>query len=277
MILDSHKSVNSSNTALAARTAEGCTNLNCEAKKRTTHTTPNFYWPGGGKEGQFPPNFGQRSKANTTNSTLAAAKTTTANSTMTNLTTEHFALSVRIPNTPGQSGVLINDGPINLLTKAFISKAFLSFDKGSIPTFMDSGASDTMFVSQEAFSDYKPIESCVGDSAKAENRGFEIIGEGTITQTYRVNGRDKCITYTCALHTPTLNANLVSISALDNAGLTVTFGQGKGEARKPDGTIVLARKNMNGMYLLDPVDSPPNTTLAMKSLSQSTSLEQWHR
>ena len=277
MILDSHKSVNSSNTALAACTAEGCTNPNCKAKKQTTHTTPNCYWPGGGKEVQFPPNSGQRSKANTANSTLAAANTTTANSTTTNLTTEHFALSVRILNTPGQSGVLINDGPINSPTKAFISKAFLSFDKGSIPTFMDSGASDTMFVSQEVFSDYKPIESHVGDSAKAKNGGFEIIGEGTVTQTYRVDGRDKCITYTRALHTPTLNANLVSISALDNAGLTVTFGQGKGEARKPDGTVVLAGKNMNGMYLLDPVDSLPNTTLAMKSQSQSISLEQWHR
>ena len=107
MILDSRKSVNSSNTALAARTAEGCMNPNCKAKKQTTHTTPNCYWPGGGKEGQFPPNFGQRSKANTANSTLAAANTTTANSTMTNSTTEHFALSVHIPNTPGQSGVLI--------------------------------------------------------------------------------------------------------------------------------------------------------------------------
>ena len=69
----------------------------------------------------------------------------------------------------------------------------------------------------------------------------------------------------------------MSISALDNTGLTVTFGQGKGEARKPDRTIVLAGKNMNGMYLLDLVDSLPDTTLAMKSLSQSTSLEQWHR
>ena len=26
--------------------------------------TANFYWPGGGEEGQFPPNFGQRNQAN---------------------------------------------------------------------------------------------------------------------------------------------------------------------------------------------------------------------
>ena len=99
-----------------------------------------------------------------------------------------------------------------------------------------------------------PIKSCLGDSAKAENGGFEIIGKGTVTQKYRVDGKEKAMTYTRALHTPTLNANLVSISALDNAGLTVNFGQGLGVARKPDGTVVLAGKNMNGMYLLDSVD-----------------------
>ena len=58
-------STNSSNTVLAVQTtSEGCTNPNCKAKKRSTHTTANCYWPGGGKEGQFPPNFGQRNRAN---------------------------------------------------------------------------------------------------------------------------------------------------------------------------------------------------------------------
>ena len=139
---------------------------------------------------------------------------------------------------------------------------------------MDSRASDTMFVSREAFADYTPIESRLGDSAKAENGGFEIIGEGTVTQKYRVDGKEKAVTYTRALHTPTLNANLISISALDNAGLTVTFGQGMGVARKPDGTVILAGKNVNGMYLLDSVD---RNALAMTSQSKPSSLEQWHR
>jgi len=58
----------SSNTVLVARTADLCINPNCKAKKRSTHTTENCYWPGGGKEGQFPPNFGQRSRANATTS-----------------------------------------------------------------------------------------------------------------------------------------------------------------------------------------------------------------
>jgi hypothetical protein len=102
------------------------------------------------------------------------------------------------------------------------------------------------------------------------------VGEGTVNQKYRVDGREKSVTYTRALHTPTLNANLISVGVLDNAGLTVTFGQGKGVARKDNGTVVLAGTKTDGMYLLDPVKES-RTPIAMKSLSQSIPLGQWHR
>ena len=87
--------------------------------------------------------------------------------------------------------------------------------------------------------------------AKAEDGGFEIVGEGDIVQHYQVDGKEREITYTHALHTPTLNANLVSVSALDKAGLTTIFANGKGVIQNP--------------------------SFAMTSLSQPTSLEQWHQ
>ena len=124
---------NPSSTVLTARVTEGCSNPNCEAKKRSTHTTANCYWPGGGKEGQFPPNFGQRNRVN-------AAVTTPSNATPTSSQPEHFVLSARNMDTPGRSGVLIDnahhdgDSP-----GALISRGFQSFQKGKIPTFMDSG------------------------------------------------------------------------------------------------------------------------------------------
>jgi hypothetical protein len=72
---------NSLNTVLAVKTNEACTNPNCKAKKWSTHTVANCYWPGGGKEGQFPPNFGQRNRANAaTNGSLQSQP-------------EHFVLS----------------------------------------------------------------------------------------------------------------------------------------------------------------------------------------
>src|ERR1700678_1772201 len=72
-----NKGGSSSNTVLAARTNEPCTNPNCKAKKPSTHTLANCYWPGGGKEGQFPPGFGQRARANATTSTPMTAVSNT--------------------------------------------------------------------------------------------------------------------------------------------------------------------------------------------------------
>jgi GAG-pre-integrase domain len=233
--------------------------------------------------------------ANTTNSTANPTnptdKPTNPTSNPANSTTEHFALSASIKGTSGRSGILIDDddnpiivpartddGLITIPSKALISKAFMSFGQGKVPTFMDSGASDMMFVSKGSFTDYKPIDTRVGDSAKAVNGGFGIVGEGTVVQKYRVDGKEKSVTYTKALHTPTLNTNLISVGVLDKAGLTVTFCQGKGAwvARKANGTTVLAGPNVDGMYLLDPVNES-HTPTAMKSLSKSVSLEQWHR
>ena len=79
------------------------------------------------------------------------------------------------------------------------------------------------------------------------------------------------------LHTPTLNANLISVSTLDKARLLTTFGQGKGVARKTDGTIVLAGKGVNGMYLPETVENKPTPPLVMASLSQPVAVDQWHR
>ena len=272
---------NSSNTVLAARSVEGCTNPQCKARKRSSHKTSDCYWPGGGKEGQFPANFGQRSKANITASNPAAPSTPTPTTSSTPGQADHFVLLAQISSTPGQSGVVIDnpsdvDDP-DFPHKALISKGFQNFEKGKIPTFLDSGASDTMFVSKEAFSKYKPVNSRVGDSAKAKDGDFEIIGEGDVVQRYVVDGNERKITYTRALHTPSLNANLISVGALDNAGLITTFGNGKGVTTKADGTVVLAGKNVNGMYLLETLDGSSHVPLALSSLSQTTTLEQWHR
>ena len=189
---------------------------------------------------------------------------------------EHFVLSACILDTPGQSGVLI-DAPTDHPPIALISQGFQTFQKGKVPTFMDSSASDTMFVSRDAFTEYEPITPQVDDSAKAENGSFEIVGEGDVVQRYQVNGEEWEITYTRALHTPALNANLVSVGALDKAGLTMNFGDGKGITMKVNGTIVLTSQNINGMYILEAIDPSPNVPFMMTSLSQPTSLKQWHR
>jgi len=174
-------------------TSSGCTNPNCKAKKRTTHTTANCYWPGGGKEGQFPPNFGQRTRAN--------VATTIGD------VSEHFVLSARVTSTLSNSGVLIHEHDSS--PTVLVNRGFQGFTETEVPTFMDSGASDTMFVSKDAFTKYTATTPRTGGTAKAVDGGFEIVGEGSVTKTYLVDGRAKTITFTRALHTPTLNANLI--------------------------------------------------------------------
>ena len=104
---------NLSNTVLAAQMNDGCTNPNCKAKKQSTHTTANCYWPGGGKEGQFPPNFGQRNWAN------AGTSTPTQNP----FKAEHFVLSAWIPDNHYHSGILIDElvdhSPMALISRGF--------------------------------------------------------------------------------------------------------------------------------------------------------------
>lgn len=139
-------------------------------------------------------------------------------------------------DTSGESRVLVDDELIGLeQSMGLISKGFQKFQEGEIPTFMDSGASDMMFVSKESFNGYKSIAPQTGDSAKVVDGDFEIVGKGTVVQCYLVDGQEQDITYTHALHTPTLNANLNSISTFDQASLTTTFGNSKGTIKKPDG------------------------------------------
>ena len=200
----------------------------------------------------------------TSGAPIAAATSTTGQ-------VENFVLSVHVPGSPGRSGVLI-DNPTDYPHMALISKGFQNFGK-EIPTFMDSGMSNTMFVSREMFTEYMLTASWVGDSAKSVDRGFKIVSEGNVIQQYCVNGKECTVTYTCALHIPALNANLISISAFDRAGLTTTFSNGQGIIQRTDGTVVLAGKNVNGMYILETIN---DILLTMNSMSQPTSLKQWH-
>ena len=57
----------------------------------------------------------------------------------------------------------------------------------------------------------------------------------------------------------------------------MNFSDGKGITTKVDGTIVLISQNVNGMYILEAIDPSLNVPFTMTSLSQPTSLEQWHR
>jgi hypothetical protein len=55
---------------------------------------------------------------------------------------------------------------------------------------MNSGASNIIFVSRDVFTEYKSVTSRKGDSAKADNGGFEIVGKGNVVQHYQVDRKE---------------------------------------------------------------------------------------
>lgn len=96
----------SQSQALAAAGApapvHGCCNPDCKARDKTRHTTENCYWPGGGKEGQFPPNFGQPRHAN---------QATSGNNTADGM--RHFVLAAHTATVDvdrDDEGLIIEDG-----------------------------------------------------------------------------------------------------------------------------------------------------------------------
>jgi hypothetical protein len=89
------------------------------------------------------------------------------------------------------------------------------------------------------------------------------------------------ITFTHAVHTPDLIANLISISKLDKAKCWALFGGGgvtfydihEGQER-----TLMRGTGSNGMYLLHVEPRAPTThALTAQSLNKPTNLEVWHR
>lgn len=93
------------------------------------------------------------------------------------------------PDSPGQLGILIDNETIDVPVM-LISQGFQNFEKRKIPTFMDLDASDTMFVSRNAFTKYELTVPCARDFAKAIDGKPKIIGEGNVVQYHQVNGKE---------------------------------------------------------------------------------------
>ncbi len=156
---------------------------------------------------------------------------------------------------------------------AFVTTTFEGRTPSVTLTFMDSGASDYFFRNREDFTEYTPVAFRTGSSAVEGKGTFEILGQGTATKTFRLDGKDIKLTFKNALHSPSLAANLISVSALDKAGLSTVFSNGRAAVRDRSGKEVFAGRGSDGMYVLDAAPTPQ----AMSSRSSPTSLCNWHR
>ncbi|PBK96026.1 hypothetical protein ARMGADRAFT_1077541 [Armillaria gallica] len=124
---------------------------------------------------------------------------------------------------------------------AFVTTTFEGCTPSVTLTFMDSGTSNYFFRNREDFVEYTPVAFHTGSSAIEGKGTFEILGQGTATKTFRLDGKDIKLTFKNALHSPSLAANLISVSALDKAGLSTVFSNGGATVHDRSGKEVFAR------------------------------------
>ncbi len=280
-------------TAFAAATGKRhCTNPKCKAKDRSSHWVIDCYWEGGGKEGQFPPGFGQRKKQS-----QAQANQTSSNTPATTPSTSHVVLAAWTDGVESDSSIIVSiDGEDNSINDplpslspcicpvayvvdapvadtATVSRTFEGVKSTISLTFLDSGASDHFFRDRDDFAEYESLPYRTGKSALASEGDFPIVGKGTVTRTYDVEGKKITLTFKNALHAPSLSANLISVSQFDRGGYYSLFGGGRVVITKGlGGTPILHGRGSSGMYVLDSSQS-----VAMLSTSAPVDLQTWHR
>jgi len=278
-----------------------CTNPNC---KHRGHTIEVCYWPGEGKEGQFPPGFGKRGG---TRGTAVGTRQGSSHQTPTaNVAkAEEEDKQTFAFMTMGDSDIKVQPPPPPEIAMSSNSHKSYSCNKTtnqdqrskgvrvgndqtsgdpvifhakteSRLTLIDSGASDHCFVDKSMFSSYTPLINPSEGLSAGEGSVFSIIGKGDVKfQTY-INGRVRNIILEDVLHTPELRSNLISVSKLEMKGTAVIFKDGKAIVELADSSRVLSAVKSGNMYIVKIVQSSPEAFIA-QSNQKPTSFDTWHR
>ena len=280
-----------------------CTNPNCW---HHGHTIEMCYWPGGGKEGQFPLGFGKRggfrgSAANTRQggfkpqSTINTTSTNEENdqvfacmtvgdsefkvATSSNLNGNHSP-----DHTPSSSSVY-NQSIHN--TERGIDQRDISgelplvcythtINKANTPTLLDSGASDHCFTNILLFTSYNPFKQPMPGLTAEEGLTFNIVGKGSVKLQAIVNGKRETITFDDALYTPGFRSNLISMARLSIKGAEAHFRDNKIIIRAKDRTDIMMATCSRLLYVVKVDDIQP-TAFTTQLKQKPTTFPTWHR
>jgi len=219
-----------------------CTNPNCQRRR---HTIEMCYWEGRGKEGQFPPGFRKRGslKGSTSSTRQGSLKPIlTAHIMITNykvdqvftcITMEDTEFKVftainldkpQIPNNnvlPSSSNQLqqksnvIDKGELRVsLGKSPLVCCTDPTNKSSIPTLLDSGASNHCFVDMSLFTSYTLFDQPTPGLTAEKGLTFNIAGKGNVKLQTDVNGKKRTITFNDVLYTSGFQYNLISLARI---------------------------------------------------------------
>jgi hypothetical protein len=157
-------------------------------------------------------------------------------------------------------------------------------DTPRLPSFLDSGATDTCVRSRKRFTTYR-LEAIEGNTAVG---GFRVVGTGRARFDVRIEDGSTHTILLDAIHTPDFTMNLISVPKLDKRGLVGAIGGGRLTVSSRDGTRIIdgvLTKTEGGreLYEVEVVDTLDEegdgviAAIAGRNRDQPTDLETWHR
>ena len=265
------------------------------------------YWPGGGKEGQFPPGFGKRggfrgSAANTwqegfkslptTNTTTTGEESNQISACMTMgdsefkvLTTSTLNEIYRPDNRTPPSFSIINqqthntmgvEGLNDISGEIPLACHIDPINKTAIPTLLDSGTSDHCFADLSLFTSYTLFEQPSPGLTTEEELTFNVVGKGSVKLQTNINGQRRTITFNNALYTPGFRSNLISVARLSTKGAEAHFKNNKAVIKTKNGTDIISATQSGLLYVVD-MDKIQPTAFMAQSKQKPTSFATWHR
>jgi len=265
------------------------------------------YWEGGGKEGQFPPGFRKRGglKGSASNTRQGSFKPTPTTHTMiTNpevdqvfvcMTIEDTKFKVpaatnldklQIPNDnvppsssnqPQQKHDAIDKGELRvLLGESPIVCHADPTNKSSIPTLLDSGASDHCFADMSLFTSYTLFDQPTPGLTAEKGLTFKVAGKGNVKLQTDINGIKRIITFHDVLYTPSFQYNLISLARMSIKGAEICFKDNKATVKTNTGVSIISATRSGQLYVVD-MDKIQPSALMTQSKCRPTNFTTWHR
>jgi len=188
---------------------------------------------GGGKEGQYPPEFGKRGGTNINTRQEGFKRGTTA----------HTVDAKNEENEPRFAPMTMNDSIIKV--------------------FIVSSASDHCFTDKTLFKEYTPLSQAATGLCAGKGSTFDIMGKGTVEFSTTANGISRNISINNALYTPSLRCNMISVSKLCSEGTSVVFGGGLASVKLQNGIEVMTAVMTGRLYAVD-ISMPTANAFAME-------------
>jgi hypothetical protein len=272
--------------------------LVCTNCSRQYHTAENCYWPGGGKEGQFPSHWKGRpdlasSKKFTPRANQTEAKPGLAERITSPEANQVHAQDINLENDTGNEAYLM-DRHVWLLKANESDKRHeeniemegaekepLASCKVPVLNMLiaksdhfyhDSGANRHIAHDRAIFSEYMSIKP-ISVSAFGDKLATHAIGIGSVDLIGSHDGAKSAIRLRNVLHIPSARSNLISQIQLDKIGVTAKMGRGRIVLEK-EGRVIISGNVQSDMYRLDVVpdmkeEDIESVTAAMANLKVS--------